>query len=381
MNVILSIEAVRFPLTGIGRYSYELAKGLMASDEIDQLKLFSGLRFSSGLPASREASTSVYSLKRVVQRSRLLTALYQTGNPVIRWMTLRGCNDYVYHSPNFFLPPFRGRKIATFHDLSAFNWAECYEPVKVRYLQKGLRHTLDNADALITDSEFTRRELASFSGWSLDKIHAIPLASSPEFYPRGEMQTLPVLKKYGLRYQGYTLYVGTIEPRKNLGRLLDAYARLPLELRRRWPLVLSGYKGWRSEGVHNRVRGAEREGWARYLGYVDAEELPHLYAGARVFVFPSLYEGFGLPVLEAMSSGVPVVCSDSSSLPEVAGGAALMSDPLDVVGMSENIQFCLENDTWRYTAIARGLERARHFSWQACVEDTLAVYRGVEGSP
>lgn len=375
MNVILSIEAVRFPLTGIGRYSYELAKGLMASNEIDNLRLFSGLRFSSAVSESRETSTQFYGLKRAVQSSRALTALYEAANPAIRWLMLRGFSNHIYHSPNFFLPPFGGPRIATFHDLSAFTWAECYEPVKARFLQKGLRHTLDNANALITDSEFTRQELASFSGWPLEKIHAIPLASSPEFYPRGESDVLPVLKKYGLNYRGYSLYVGTIEPRKNLGRLLDAYGRMPLELRRRWPLVLSGYKGWQSEEIHRRVSEAERQGWARYLGFVPAAELPLLYAGARVFVFPSLYEGFGLPVLEAMSSGVPVICSNSSSLPEVAGNAALMSEPLDVVGMSENLAYGLQNDAWRDAAIARGMERAQSFSWGRCVQGTIEVYR------
>ncbi|PTB99148.1 glycosyltransferase family 1 protein [Marinobacter sp. Z-F4-2] len=375
MKVILSIEAVRFPLTGIGRYSYELAQGLMASSEIDSLKLFSGLRFSYTLSESRETSTRLYGLKRVVQSSRVLTALYQGANPAIRWLTLCGFKNHIYHSPNFFLPPFAGPKIATFHDLSAFTWAECYEPVKARFLQKGLRHTIDNANALITDSEFTRQELASFSGWPLEKIHAIPLASSPEFHPRGEPEVLPVIKKYGLNYRGYTLYVGTIEPRKNLGRLLDAYARMPLELRRRWPLVLSGYKGWQSEEIHRRVRDAERQGWARYLGFVPAAELPLLYAGARVFVFPSLYEGFGLPVLEAMSSGVPVICSNSSSLPEVAGSAALMSDAQDVVGMSENLERGLQDDLWREAAIAEGIERAGCFSWEHCVQGTIEVYR------
>ena len=375
MNVILSVEAVRFPLTGIGRYSYELARGLLESDEIDALKLFSGIRFLPSLPEAGGNSTGLYGLKRVVQGSRLLTALYQAANPTLRWLTLRGFSNFIYHSPNFFLPPFGGPKIATFHDLSAFNWAECYDPAKARFLQKGLRNTLDNADALITDSEFTRQELSAFSGWPLEKIYSVPLASSPEFYPRAEPEVLPVLEKYGLKYQAYTLYVGTIEPRKNLGRLLDAYGRLPLELRRRWPLVLSGYRGWQSEEIHRRVREAERQGWAKYLGFVPAAELPMLYSGARVFVFPSLYEGFGLPVLEAMSSGVPVICSNSSSLPEVAGGAALMSEAQDVVGLSENLERGLQDDPWRESAVVEGLERARCFSWEACVRDTVRVYR------
>ncbi|MOA25446.1 D-inositol 3-phosphate glycosyltransferase [compost metagenome] len=179
---------------------------------------------------------------------------------------------------------------------------------------------------------------------------------------------------------GYSLYVGTIEPRKNIETLLDAYERLPLALRRRWPLILTGYKGWRSEEIHGRIEDAQRAGWARYLGFVPGEDLPLLFAGARLFAFPSLYEGFGLPVLEALSSGVPVVCSNSSSLPEVAGEAALMSEPLDVETLTANLQRGLEDDAWRTMAIASGLRHAATFSWERCARQTIEVYRKVVGS-
>jgi alpha-1,3-rhamnosyl/mannosyltransferase len=378
VKVILSVEAVRFPLTGIGRYSYELARGLMASDDVEDLKLLSGLRFLPTLPVAQSHSSAQHGLKRLVQGSGFLTGIYQRGMPLLRALTLRAMGDHIYHSPNFFLPPFPGAKIATFHDLSAFKWSECYDPVKVRFLKKELLKTLKNSDALITDSEYTRRELADFSGWPLEKIHAVPLASSPEFFPRTSIEVKAVLEKYRLRYHGYTLYVGTIEPRKNLVRLLDAYGRLPLAMRQRWPLVFSGYRGWRSEDVHRRIDQAEKQGWAHYLGFLPADELPELYAGARLFVFPSLYEGFGLPVLEAMSSGVPVVCSNSSSLPEVVGAAALMSEPNDVVGLSENLEIGLQDDLWRKRAILAGLARANGFSWHQCVNSTIKVYRSFQ---
>ncbi len=174
---------------------------------------------------------------------------------------------------------------------------------------------------------------------------------------------------------GYTLFAGTIEPRKNLDVLLDAYGLLPLNLRQRWPLVMTGYQGWQSEKLHERIKAASREGWVRYLGYVPAEDLPLLYAGARLFAFPSLYEGFGLPILEAMASGVPVVCSKSSSLPEVAGDAAGMCEAMDVDSLSRLIATGLEDDIWRNSSIEKGLARAAGFSWQRCAEETVAVYR------
>ncbi|NLN67883.1 MAG: glycosyltransferase family 4 protein [Alcaligenaceae bacterium] len=375
MKIILNVEPIRFPLTGIGRYTYELAKALRMSTCIDELKLFSTTRFLQELPQPDSKDNPAHGLKRMVQKSSLVMEAYRLLMPWLRSKALRKHGDYIYHSPNFFLPVFPGKKVATFHDLSPFTWSECHDPIKVRYLQKELRTTLDRADQLITDSEFTRRELAEFSGLSLDKIHAVPLASAPEFQPYSEAELQPLLKRYQLQYQGYCLFVGTIEPRKNIVTLLDAYARLPVNVRRQWPLVLSGYKGWQSETIHARIKDAEREGWARYLGFLPAEDLPGLYAGARLFAFPSLYEGFGLPVLEAMSSGVPVVCSDSSSLPEVVGSAALMCASMDVETLKGHLLKGLEDNIWREVAIAKGLQQSAAFSWERCARETVAVYK------
>jgi alpha-1,3-rhamnosyl/mannosyltransferase len=300
---------------------------------------------------------------------------YRLLMPVLRKQSLKGHDVFIYHGPNFFLPPFPGRKVATFHDLSPFKWAECFDPVKVRYLQREFRKTLDTADALITDSEYTRRELAEFAGWPLEKIHAVPLAAGPEFRPRTEDEVRPVLERHDLNYQGYSLFVGTIEPRKNIIRLLDAYELLPKAIRQKWPLILTGYRGWKSDDIHARIKEAERQGWAKYLGFLPAEELPLLYSGARLFVFLSLYEGFGLPVLEAMQSGVPVVCSDRASLPEVAGDAALLKDPDDPEGLAEAFLRVLNSDEQRNRLILKASEQTRRFTWQRCATETVGVYQ------
>ena len=170
---------------------------------------------------------------------------------------------------------------------------------------------------------------------------------------------------------------GTIEPRKNIEVLLDAYALLSKTVRQQWPLVLIGYQGWHSEQLHVRIEAAMSEGWAHYLGFVEADDLPLIYAGARIFVFPSLYEGFGLPVLEAMASGIPVVCSNASTLPEVAGDAAAMCEPQDVDALSELINRALQDECWREQAVKKGMQQAEKFSWQRCAKETAAVYKEV----
>lgn len=244
-------------------------------------------------------------------------------------------------------------------------------------MRKEIALTLKRADMLITDSEYTRREVAEYFGWPIEKIRAVPLACSGDFRPRSLPEIAPVLKRYDLNAEGYSLFVGTIEPRKNLGALLDAYGMLPLPVRRKWPLVLIGYHGWQNAELHARIQVATTEGWVRYLGFVEANELPLFYAGARLFVFPSLYEGFGLPVLEAMASGVPVVCSNSSSLPEVAGDAAAMCNPDDIDGLRGMIARGLEDESWRGEARQKGLVHAASFSWRRCAEETVEVYRQV----
>lgn len=304
---------------------------------------------------------------------------YRLLMPLFRRRTLKVLDDYLYHGPNFFIPSFPGRSVATFHDLSPFTWTQCHAPQRIRYWQKEMCKALERADALITDSEFTRRELADYFSWPLERIHAVPLASSEEFHPRHEHELRDVLACYGLHTGGYSLFVGTIEPRKNIETLLDAYSRLPLSVRQKWPLVLTGYRGWSNEAIHGRIAQAQAEGWARYLGFISAEHLPLLLSGAHLFVFPSLYEGFGLPVLEAMASGAPVVCSNSSSLPEATGNAALMCEALDVDALSSLLQRGLQDDSWRARAREAGLLHASGFSWDLCAARTLQVYRSVLG--
>jgi len=381
MKVILSIDPVRFPLTGIGRYTFELARHLKEISQIEHLRFFSGYRFSNDLPepmlSAKVSASSRVNLRSTILKSNVAVEMYRLLSPPLKRYVLSSYSNHIYHGPNFYLPPFNGPSVCTFHDLSMFTWAHCSPPERVRYMRKEIALTLKRADMLITDSEYTRQEVASYFNWPLEKIRAVPLACSSDFRPRRPEELSSVLRKHNLLLGGYSLYVGTIEPRKNLDVLLDAYAMLPKAMRLQWPLVLIGFHGWRSEQLHARIESAVSEGWVRYLGFVNADELPLIYAGARIFVFPSLYEGFGLPILEAMASGIPVVCSNASTLPEVAGDAAAMCEPQDVDTLSDLIKMGLEDDIWRNKAISKGILQAAGFSWQRCAEETAAVYREV----
>ena len=374
MKLILSIDPIKYPLTGIGRYTYELARALSQSDQINGLRFLSGWRLCDSIPEPAETPVTG-GLRRLLVNRRAIVALYRVFSHQLKARVLRGMEDHVFHGPNFYLPPFDGPCAVTIHDLSPYLWSECHPSWRVRYMLPEIELSLQRAAVIITDSEYTRQEVAKYFAWPVEKIFAVPLASADAFYPRAPSAIRAVLGSHGLSAGGYCLFAGTIEPRKNIGALLDAYMMLPAAVRLKWPLVLAGYQGWNSDALHARMTSAAAEGWARYLGFVPADHLPLLFAGARLFVFPSLYEGFGLPVLEAMASGVPVVCSNSSSLPEVVGDAGAMCDANDVNTLSRLIATGLQDEIWRTEAISKGLSRAGEFSWQRCARGTITAYQ------
>ncbi|WP_099866480.1 glycosyltransferase family 4 protein [Pararhizobium haloflavum] len=374
-RVILSVEAVRYPLTGTGRYAYELSRHLPHVGGIDDLRYFGMGGFLDSAPEpSDEGSAAVGWIKRTLQKSNTVVALRQSALDWRRRRALLAHDEHVFHGPNYYLPPRQGPNVVTIHDLSIFTMPECHPPARVRYMRKQIRLSLKRATHLITDCDYTKNETAAYFDWPQDRVTAIPLASSDDFRPRDETQTRDVLAELGLEHEGYCLYAGTIEPRKNVMRLLDAYEGLPAAIRTRFPLVLVGHRGWQSEAAHEKIERAVREGWAVYPGYVPNAHLPLLFAGARLFVLPSLYEGFGLPILEAMASGTPVIVSRNSSLPEVAGDAALYVEAEDTAELREAIARGLDDTQWRSDSIRKGLDRAALFSWRRCATETAAVY-------
>lgn len=384
MKLILAVDAIFHPLTGIGRYAWELARGLAHQPDIDDLRYWShgrwvanptqtGTNPKSGATAGGQARLRDR-LRARLARNRTLISLYATLTPPLYRHRLRPFRDHLFHSPNYILPQFDGPRIATVHDLSTVLYPQFHPPARVAFMDRELPRTFERATHIITDTEVVRREVITHFGWPEDRITAVPLGVVPDFAPRPPAQIVPALSAYGLTPGRYILCVATIEPRKNIARLLDAHAMLPRHLQRSHPLVLAGAPGWNSDDLHRRIADTSAD-TVRYLRYVPQHELPLLYAGASVFAFPSLYEGFGLPVLEAMASGVPVVTSDCSTLPEVAGAAAQLVNPLDTDAIAAALARALTDDAWRASARTIGLERAHAASWANCVSRTVEVYR------
>jgi alpha-1,3-rhamnosyl/mannosyltransferase len=290
---------------------------------------------------------------------------------------VRSFRPQVYHEPNYVSLPFGGPTVPTVHDLSFVHYPETHPKERLKHLDRYLPPTLARAAHVITDSEAVRKEAIEHFALEPTRVTAIHLGVDPAFAPRGAVQCCEVLARYGLRHGSYALSVGTLEPRKNLVGAIRAFAGLPERFRGSTPLVVVGRRGWLSGDIDKMIRAGEAAGWLRFLGYLPQADLSIIYAGARVFTYPSRYEGFGLPVVEAMASGIPVVTSSVSCLPEVAGNAAELVHPDDVDGLRAILEKLLEDDSLCAELRRLGLEQAKRFSWQRCAEETVAVYRRV----
>jgi glycosyltransferase involved in cell wall biosynthesis len=367
MRVVLSVDALTPVLTGIGRYTWELATGLPNVLGADKVRYLYQGRWVQD-PA---LLTQPQPQKQKRTRRRLKISFPRWFREVrLKW----ACRGEVFHGTNYYLPSCTDIGIVTVHDLSVFKFPETHPAARLRKIEREFADTIDRAAHLITDSEVIRQEVAEFLAWPAEKITTVPLGVSAAFFPRTREALASCMRKYSLTGYGYVLCVSTLEPRKKIDKLLQAYQSLPRFLRSRFPLILVGSTGWLSDSLHEKIDDYARQGWLRYLGFVPEADLPVLYAGARLFALPSSYEGFGLPVLEAMASGTPVVTSNRSSLPEITQGAALLGDPDDVGGLKELITKGLCDDSWRSAARSMGLTVAQGYSWERCIRQTVSVY-------
>jgi len=297
------------------------------------------------------------------------------------WTHLRLSWEMVRRPPNLLfvpahvIPLIHPRSVVTVHDLGYIHYPQAHRLFDRLYLDLSTRFNASVASQIIADSETTKNDLA--------REYRVPEERITVVYPGCSLE--PVIDEAGWervreRYHlpdKYILHLGTLHPRKNILRLLEAFQLLA----RDYPdlhLVLAGKKGWLYEEILYKAEGLG--GRVHFPGYIASEDLPALMRGARLFILPSLYEGFSFPILEAMAAGTAVVCSNTSALPEVAGDAALLFDPHDVEAMGETMRRVLEDEALRAELVERGLERAKVFSWERCARETLSVLEKAGGS-
>jgi glycosyltransferase involved in cell wall biosynthesis len=369
--------------TGVGNYAFNLAHALTRIDKENFYifypyfyRVFLGIEKDFKLPRTENSRVAYENLPHY-----LFYFLLSKGTPSFLKEKMLGDVDIV-HSTNFSAPRLMHKKlVVTIYDLTVFTHPECHQKGNIDFCAKGIRDSLLYADKVIAISEHTKKDLMEILNAPSDMISVTQLAAGSDYYEVKDLATIRQAKeKYGLPEE-YVLFVGSLEPRKNIKGLLKAYSAIPVKLRKDFPLVIAGGKGWLNSDIPALVDGLDIKESVRFTGYIDGNDISAVYSGASVFAYPSLYEGFGLPILEAMSCGAPVITSNTSSMPEVAGDAALLVDPLNADELAFALETVLEKEDLRADMRKKGLARASQFSWDRCAHETLEVYRKVMASP
>jgi glycosyltransferase involved in cell wall biosynthesis len=375
VNVCIDIQSAIAQRAGVGRYTKCLAEhlarqvGRQAGD--DQLTLFyldfkrRGLPF----PAAGAVDRGIQWLP-----GRLVQKAWKT----IGWPAfdqLAGPAD-VYHFPNFVLPPLRrGRSIVTIHDVSFIRYPEAAEPKNLAYLNSQMRRTVDTADLILTDSHFSATEIIDALQVPEHKVQAVHLGLSDDHQPATSTDCAAMRAALNLD-RPYLLFVGTVEPRKNIPFLIEAFEQMSDF---DGDLVIAGMPGWKVEPIMERMRNSAKADRIRYLSYVDEHWLSALYSAAQLFVFPSLYEGFGFPPLEAMRCDTPVLASRRGSLPEVLGDAAAYETIDNATAWAATMQQLLTDTARRQALIEAGRQQANRYTWEETARQTWRHYREVGG--
>jgi glycosyltransferase involved in cell wall biosynthesis len=373
MHICLDVSPTAQKHAGLGRYAGEIARVLDQHKPQLSLSLFYNREGTAELPDYlRHLPRHTVNLGNKPWRMGVLLS-QMAGWPLDQTF---GATE-IFHATNHLLARFkRARTVFTLHDLIFLHYPAYHLPHNRWYLTFAMPRYLRAADVVVTPSECSRQDALRFYGLPEAKIKVIYEAASPIFRPAGDDDELArVRHKYHLPAQ-FILHVGTLEPRKNLIRLLEAFHALLAD----WPtlkLVFVGKKGWLYDPFFERLRALGLEEAVIFPGYVEEADLPAFYQLAALFVYPSLYEGFGLPPLEAMACGTPVVSSDSSSLPEVVGEAGLLVNPTDTAGLVAAMRRVL-SDAGLHTALrGRALAQAQKFSWQRAVDELEQVYQAL----
>ena len=378
MRIGLEITAAVQQSGGIGRYVREMLSALSDIDQSNQYRLFYASKNRSNhtmldLPDNfrvRQLPVNDIWLARIWQRIRLPLPVE----------LITGSLD-IYHSPDFTLPPTLSDipTLLTVHDLSFLRAPESAAPGLRGYLEIAVKRSVKLATHVLADSQSTKDDLIELYATPEDKITVLYAGVSSAFRPVTDSNKLmKVREHYKLGEKPFVLSVGTLQPRKNHVTLIKAFEQALSDSE--YNLVLAGGQGWSYEEVHELVRSRGLQHRVLFPGFVADEDLSALYSSADVMTFPSLYEGFGLPVLEAMACGVPVLASTTSCLPEVAGGAAVFVNPKNVEAMSDALLKLVSNVDLRKTLREKGFERVEQFSWQSSAVKLLGVYRDLAQS-
>jgi glycosyltransferase involved in cell wall biosynthesis len=383
MRIGIDCSLVPGERAGIGQYAYQLVHALCRIDAENCYRLYPVFYYTFH-PQYRLAELPTAPNMRIAHRwlpAPVLRVLRHSRAPDLSREWLLGPVDVV-HSTSYSAPHLRKpgkRLVTTIYDLSFLTHPECHTPENIAHTLRGTLDAIAWADAVIAISEHTRNQLIERMGVAPDRVMVTHLAPNPSCIRVDDPNRLAQVRASYQLPPSFVLFLGSLEPRKNVLRLLSAYARLSPALRSDVHLVIAGGAGWKNSEVRPTVEDLGLGDQVHFIGYVPEQDLPVLYSLASVFAYPSLAEGFGLPVLEAMQCGTPVLTSNVSALPEVAGEAALLVCPTDSEAIAHGLSCLLEQPALQTAYRRRGYAHVKQFSWDRCARETLEVYQNVYG--
>ena len=389
MKVMINRTLALLQKTGIGHYTGQLIRCLTADPANNEVVLYPGAGTKLGVNAWTSLSRAVRKLLPAVKRGSKSGGGGNTNRGDWRYNLSRVLQDWhfrafangdfdVYHEPNYIAFPCSKPTVVTVHDLSLLLHPEWHPATRVKHFARNFLPSLERVAHVITISEFSRQEILRNLPLAAEQVSCIYLGVRPDLGPMVAWRVNPVLHRLGLP-DSYLLHVGTLEPRKNLMLLLRAYTDLPAHVRERCPLVLAGGWGWNTQELAEFFHSEARHKGVLHLGYIRDEDQAAVYNGARALVFPSHYEGFGLPPIEMMACGGAVLASTAGAVVETTGGKAHLLDPLDQGVWREAMQRVILDDDWWQQLRHGVIELARHYTWERCAADTWQVYRRVLG--
>lgn len=375
MKIAIELQPCLKNRSGVGVYTYELSKRLQAYEQIElQGDVFNFLERNDlkqdlmGIDFNKETCKLFpYGVYR-----RIWHYL------PIKYNQLFKREAQLTHFFNFIVPPrIEGKVMNTIYDLTFEFYPETMDKRNLRRIKRDLAYSLERPDKIITISEATKQDMIQHLRVDPSKIEVIYCGVDFKHFNEARNNSQSVREKYQLPDQ-YILYIGTLEPRKNIETLIEAFKRFKIEgdkSNAKIKLVLAGKKGWLYEGIFKKIQELGLEDDVVDLGYIDEIDKPALYQMAQCFVFPSIYEGFGIPVIEAMAAGTPVITTNVSSLPEVAGEAGVLVDPKDTIAIAESMYQLTTNEAKKQELIQKGYTQAQKFSWETSAEKLYRVYK------
>lgn len=378
MRIGIDVTSAIMQGGGIGRYTRELVRALVAVDQANEYRFFSAKPIAQSPvtdPVPQAENTSYHSSP--FNERWLYRLWYRAQLPIpVQWTT--GKLD-LFHSPDFVLPPTSGKipTLLTVHDLSFVFFPDVYPKPLVSYLNQVVPRSIKKATHILADSQATKDDLIRVWHVHENKITVLYSGADQRFQPVTDAEKITaVRKKYNLADTPYILSVGTVQPRKNYQMLIRAFA--PIAQSHPHHLIISGGKGWLFDEMMTEVEKQGLNGRVHFIGFVDDQDLPTLYSEATLFVMPSIYEGFGIPILEAMGCGTPVISSDVSSLPEVTGDTAVLLSPDNQRGWTNAIQNLLNDSAKQSNLTAGGFEQAKNFSWEKSAKQLIQIYSNLQ---